>query len=89
MLRPHDAWASWGDAISRVLDVDHDRSREQRLLGRRGRASDHDHERAGGDLDAGADTDATNDDERDATGRADADERTRGALPPLARARAR
>lgn len=89
MLRPHDARASWGDAICRVLD--HDRSREQRLLGWGERASDHDLERAGGDHDTGADTGATDDDERDATGRAHAadDERARGALPPLARARAR
>jgi hypothetical protein len=74
-----------------VLDVDHDRSREQRLLGRAERASDHDHERAGGDHDAGADTGATDDDERGATGRAHAadHERARGALPPLARARPR
>jgi hypothetical protein len=84
MLRPHDAWASWGDAISRVLD--RVRSREQRLLGRREHAAGHDRERAGSDDDHGAGADTT--DDRSRAGRAHtADDATGGALPTLARAR--
>ena len=87
MLRPHEARASWGDAISGVLDVDHDRSREW-VLGPR-RASGDDHERAGGDLGARPDTtDITDHDERDVTRCAHADDE-RGALPAPGRARSR
>jgi hypothetical protein len=88
MLRPHDARASWGGAISGVLDIDHDRSREQRVLGWGERATSHGHERAGA-ADRGAD--ATDADERGASRCADAtaDDEPTASVPRFRGARAR